>query len=340
MGCMFCFSEENLTTEHIFPAFMGGDLCVLNGSCTKCNRDFGVYEGTIKKKALSLLNLLGIKNRYGNIPNVPLTGAEIRGMDMKNLNAFRDGAGQINLTDVVVDSTTPDGRMLRQGFFISEGAGPKFVERARAKGLDVIERGVPEKIVVEATFTITLQFAFSIETRKVVAKIALAAIAHRYGLAFASSRQFDDLRRRKSVPAAEGVRVWIFANEAFMTVHSRTAYQHSVMCYLSTGMHKGWALVTLFGGISYLVELTTEYAESESRQFSIFYDASSKGCFNPIVLCDEMTIIGHVLSSHEVTKFEDRSATEAQWFPIIAAFSAERGFETSRTRPENAPPPI
>jgi hypothetical protein len=28
MACMFCKSEEDLTREHVFPAFMGGELTV------------------------------------------------------------------------------------------------------------------------------------------------------------------------------------------------------------------------------------------------------------------------------------------------------------------------
>src|SRR5208283_5123998 len=95
------------------------------------------------------------------------------------------------------------------------------------------------------------------------------------------------------------------------------------MCYLSTGMRKGWALVTLFGGICYLVDVTNDYAEKESRQFSVFYDANTKKQFSPIVLADEMTLIGHVLS--RATKFEDPTAVHEQWSPILNEFCAQKG---------------
>lgn len=100
------------------------------------------------------------------------------------------------------------------------------------------------------------------------------------------------------------------------------------MCYLSAGFHKGWALVTLFGGISYLVEVTTDYTNRESKQFSIFYDASAKKRVNPILLANEMTLIGHVLSP--ATKFEDRDAVDEQWFPIISEFCAQKGIVVQR----------
>jgi hypothetical protein len=306
---------------------MGGELEVRNGSCTRCNGDFGVAEAALKEATTPLLNLLQIENRYGVVPNAPLN-AGIRGMDVKNLPAFMDGEGEIKLSDVVRESTTDDGRRLRQGFFLTREAGDRFVERARAKGLQVIEREVPNEIVIEANYTQTTTFTFSLEARKVVAKIALAAIAYECGIPLVLSSQFDVLRQARVATGAQDLRVWIFSNERFMSAHLRTAHQHSVLCYLSAGMQKGWALVTLFGGISYLVEVTTEYTERGSRQFSIFYDADSKRRVNPIVLADEMTLIGHVLSP--ASKLENRDAVDAQWYPIISAFCAQKGLIVER----------
>ncbi|PYU68785.1 MAG: hypothetical protein DMG49_15170 [Acidobacteria bacterium] len=87
MSCIFCRSEGDLTDEHVFPAFMGGELEVQNGSCGACNREFGIAEATLREATTPLLNLLQIENRYGVVPNASLT-AQIRGMDMKNLPAF------------------------------------------------------------------------------------------------------------------------------------------------------------------------------------------------------------------------------------------------------------
>jgi hypothetical protein len=126
--------------------------------------------------------------------------------------------------------------------------------------------------------------------------------------------------------------VWIFANELFMAAHARTAHQHSIMSYLSAGRHKGWALVTLFGGLSYIVEIAPDYQGRESRQFSIFFDAAAKKPLNPVVLADEIALIGHVLSP--ATKFEDRDAVDQQWFPILQAYCKERGFEVVRITPD------
>jgi hypothetical protein len=327
MPCIFCRSQETLTDEHVFPAFMGGKLEVRNGSCERCNREFGVAEAAVKEATTPLLNLLQIKNRRGVVPNASLN-VEIRGIDLKNLPAFMDGKGEINLSDVVRESVTEDGRKLRQGFFLTKEAGDKFAKRALAKGGEVKERVVPQEIVIEADYTLTLPFVGSLEARKVAAKIAMTAIAFEYGIPFALSLQFNALRNARGAKAVQDMRVWYFANKGFMSAHVRTAHQHSVMCYLSAGMYAGWTLVTLFGGISYLVEVTTEYAERESKQFSIFYDAASKKRLNPVLLAEEMTLIGHVLSP--ATKFENRDAVDEQWFPIISAFCTPKGLAVQR----------
>jgi hypothetical protein len=322
MACIFCRSEEKLTDEHVFPAFMGGDLEVRNGSCERCNGDFGVSEAAMKEATTPLLNLLQIENRDNVVPNVPLR-AEIRGLDMKHIPAFRDGDGNINLRDVVRESTSVNGRRVRQGFFLTKEAGDRFAERARAKGLEVIEREIPREIVIEANFTLTVDFIASLDARIVAAKIALAAIALEYGAEFALTPQFDELRAARTAESPKDLPVWFFANRGLMSAYIHTPYQHGVMCYLSAGMHKGWVLVTLFGGISYIVGVTDNYTERESRQFSIFYDADAKRCYTPVVLADEMTLIGHVLSP--ATKFEDPTAVHEQWSPILYEYCAQKG---------------
>src|SRR5262249_25784633 len=106
---------------------------------------------------------------------------------------------------------------------------------------------MPKRIVIEATYTQEVMFALSLEARKVAAKIALTAIAYRYAVPFALSPQFDALRLVRHERATTKLPVRIFANENIQSAWLRTPHQHSVLCYLSAGMRKGWALVTLFG---------------------------------------------------------------------------------------------
>lgn len=319
MACIFCGSRDNLTDEHIFPAFMGGDLVVRDGSCLRCNGEYGIAEARLKQAIVPLLNLLQVKNRYGEVPNAPIS-AQIRGIDMKNLPAFIDGKGELQLRNKVEPTMTPEGRIVKKGFFISPEGGDKFAERARKRGDEILQHEVPEKIVVEASYTLNTAFAQTLEAHRIAAKIALAAIAYQYGTTFALSAQFDALRQTRT---ARAMRVWVFANEGFMSDHLRTPQEHSAICYLSAGMQRGWAVVTLFGGLTYRVDLTENYAERDSRQFSIFYDANLKKRVNPIVLYDEMTLLGHVISPS--SKLEDGEAVYDQWYPVLAAFCEQKG---------------
>lgn len=326
MPCIFCPSERNLTDEHVFPAFMGGELEVRKGSCNRCNAAFGVAEAALKEATTPLLNLLKIKNRKGTVPNVPVN-ADIRGLDMKSLPAFMDGGGQIQLQDCVTESQTADGKIIRHGFFLTKKGGETFIERAQAKGAKVIERKVPGEIVIDTNYTLTTPFAFSLPARKVAAKIALAAIALEYGIPFALSPEFDSARQARTATGDKDLRVWIFANEGLMGAFGRTAHQHSVMCYLSAQWRKGWAVVTLFGGLTYRVDVATDYTGRE-KCFGIYYDAVLKKRINPVILADEKTLIGHVLSP--ATTFEDREAVDEQWYPILSRYCAEKGIEVER----------
>jgi len=100
MPCMFCGSEDNLTSEHVFPAFIGGELEVSDGSCSRCNGEFAAWEGEIKKETALLLHLLQIKNRYGEVPKAKVD-VKIRGMEVEGLSGLREPDGTINLQNKV-----------------------------------------------------------------------------------------------------------------------------------------------------------------------------------------------------------------------------------------------
>src|ERR1700723_3775159 len=125
MSCIFCRSEERLTREHVFPAFMGGELSVPDATCETCNGTVGVAEASVRTATLPLLNLLRIRNRNGIVPNAPVR-ADIQGLDLRDLPAFMDGNGEIRLRDFVRDTIGDDGRQLRQGFFVTREAGQRF----------------------------------------------------------------------------------------------------------------------------------------------------------------------------------------------------------------------
>ncbi len=129
---MFCGSQDNLTSEHVFPAFMGGELEVPEGSCSRCNGEFATWEGQIKKETALLLHLLQIENRYGDVPRAKVD-AKIRGMEVEGLSGLREPDRTINLHEKVQQKIKSDGKKHREGFFVSQESAEKFIARARAR---------------------------------------------------------------------------------------------------------------------------------------------------------------------------------------------------------------
>ena len=330
MSCMFCGSEENLTREHIFPAFMGGKLEVPDGSCEQCNGAFAKVEADLRNNTAFLLNMFGIKNRDGVIPDAKVA-IKIRDMDVEGLSGYRIGdGGEIKLSEKVVDIIDANGKPRKRGIFTTESSAEKFIAKSKARGEQVIEQSVPESLTLDASFKFSLPFCLGFETRKVVAKIALASIAYELDISVALSPDFDRLRNvRKANTVLELPPVAFFCNEEFMGTYVRTVQQHSVMCYLSAGRRKGWALVTLFGALTYLVEVTENYTGRESKSFSIFYDAAQQKRFTPVVLADEQSLVEKILSKAK-TKFENREAIDAQWYPVFASYCANAGIPIDR----------
>ena len=136
LACIFCGSEENLTREHVFPAFMGGKLEVPDGSCKQCNGAFGKCEAELRVNTTFLLNMFGIKNRDGAIPEAKVA-IGIRGIDVEGLSGHRIGGGEIKLSDKVVDVIDADGKPRRRGIFTKNVSADKFISKSKARGEQV-----------------------------------------------------------------------------------------------------------------------------------------------------------------------------------------------------------
>ena len=336
MACVFCKETDDLTEEHVFPAFAGADLVVPDGSCKKCNNRCSKFEQKVARKTEALRHVLEIQDRYGAVPNlsvkVEVLGAGLAPVSMRGR---RKPDGDIELYDFVDQVQVQGGKKMSNGFFVSEEAAKKFIERSHARGRKTTEVDVPKEVTLISSSQQTLEFAFSYEARKTAMKIALVALAHECGCEYACLPQFDGLRRaifEKRTAAALSVR--IFANKDFASDHRRTPRQHSVRGYVSAGLHKGWAAVTLFGGLSYIVELSRGISERDSRQFSVFYDAEIRDLFHPIVLYSEHEIIGRILS--RATIFEEQAAVDAQWYPLVEEYCRSKEMDLSRILPGQA----
>lgn len=82
-----------------------------------------------------------------------------------------------------------------------------------------------------------------------------------------------------------------------------------------------------------MAQVTEDYEETSSRQFSIFFDAGTRKEFNPILLANEMSLIATALSKDTV--FENCAAIDAQWLPIVEFYCASAGIELEPIPPGN-----
>jgi hypothetical protein len=327
MPCVFDKATENLSDEHVFPAFTGANLVVKLGSCKKCNQECSKFEDRVATLTETARHIFEIPNRYGRVPSAPV-GIEVTGTGL-NIAAVgrRKSDGEIQLYDFVRETKAENGKNIRDGFFVSQESAEKFIRRSKARGEKVTELDVPKEVTLTSSGQ-PIEFAFSSDMRRTAAKIALVALANQYGTDYGCLPQFDALRGA-IIGSESNMPLRVFANADFASDYTRTPRQHSVRAYLSAGMHKGWALVTLFGGLSYVVELTNDFQERDSRHFSLFYDTELQAPFNPVVLYDEQEIIGRVLSP--ATVFEQPQAIDAQWYSIVEAYCRENGIDLSRT---------
>jgi hypothetical protein len=323
MPCIFCRSTQDLTEEHLFPAFCGGVLTVHDASCGKCNKGkCNKFENRIAAGTRPMRNVLEIEDRYGDVPDSQVTFA-FGGLVVP---AKRTGDGDILLTDYVAKALSEDGKTIKRGLFRSPETAEKFSEKARKRGERVNDVPVARDLTIEPISEQSIEFAFTPEMKQLVAKIALVGLAYRYGTEYALGSQFDKLRESIFVPTLP---VHIFANPYFADNQTRTPMQHSISTYLSAGMHHGWSVITMFGGLSYLVYLTDSFHERESRSFSIHYDIGMKRECNPIVLMDEYNLIGRIQS--DSTKFDSVDDADEQWFKIVEPYCKAKGLDIFRS---------
>lgn len=79
----WCEEEvENLTDEHVFPAFSGANLVVPNGSCKPCNNICSKFEQKIAGEVETTRHIFEIQDRYGEIPKLPVA-IEVQGEGAK-----------------------------------------------------------------------------------------------------------------------------------------------------------------------------------------------------------------------------------------------------------------
>jgi hypothetical protein len=306
--CLFCLTEaDKLTDEHVFPAALGGNLVVKNATCAACNNGFSkAFEQFIANRLTHFRRVLSIKDRRGDVPKIEVT-IEVDG-EKRKAWLMPDGS---TVLKPHVSEVSKDGIAERIFENLPEEEKESLRRVAQEKGWKLIEEPSPGG-EVEASFSGDLDFLTSDEMLRNAAKIAHSALAFRMGTGFARSDSFTEIRTYvRTGGETPGAR--IFLNEKFLAASEQGPHQHSVVIVGRRDKGRVDAIVKLFGGLCYSVNLSDQYSGADFFD-TLAYDAQ-RGEINKILVTHEQTEflqIEHITEGKD-TIWDDQKKS-GEWF--------------------------
>jgi len=316
--CLFCRREfAELTDEHVFPAAIGGELVVKNATCAECNHGISKkYEQEIAGRLVHFRRILDLKDRRGEVPKIEVT----LNMDGQERRASLRGDGELVLRPRVTE-TVKEGVVETVYENLPEAAKENLRKKAKKRGMELIEEPTPGG-VVEASFSGNLDFLTSEGMLRYIAKVAYAAMALRMGIPVAQSDSFNEIREYINTGGG-GTQVRLFVNEAFMTESAHGLHQHSVVLAGRNDKRRVDAVVRLFGGLSYMVTLSSRYEGADFFD-TLVYD-SQRGEINKALATHLQSEIVQIetLQADKDTIWDDQRKS-GEWFVSFIQKEIER----------------
>lgn len=265
--CIFCLKEhQELTDEHVFPAALGGVLVLKDNVCAPCNNGFSKFEQPLATELAPLRLLLKIPDRYGEVPQA---NATVKTQD-KEYAARVTGDGKVQVKPIV-EVVTTEGKKEYWHKFATERQKEKLRQEAKEKGGQFIETGPGEPELGEVHLGGELEAIGSEPGLRTASKIAYVGLAFLAGAKLAMSDSFDEVRTYVREGTGKPTSR-LFVNERFMWAVQQGPHQHSLII---AGRHdKGRvdAIVRLFGGLCYFVQLSEHYGGADFS-VTLGYDA-------------------------------------------------------------------
>jgi hypothetical protein len=270
--CLLCGSTENLTDEHIIPAALGGDDVVPNGSCSKCNGTSSrEFEAEFTNGLKHVCHILGVENRTGRVPSI----AGVTVINGTKLNIVLQPGGKFQFQEKKEERILDTGKKVTDYFLFSDAKVKQIQERLTRRGerLEITEPdGRP--IEFEPQSSMPLDFIGEQCALRTATKVAYFAIAKVAGSKFAELDAFSDTRNY--LLTGDGSPAQLFVNQNFAANVAVGPHQHAVQVYCDGGGEQSvFAIVTLFGGLTYLVQLSSIYRGADYG-FTYGYDARQR----------------------------------------------------------------
>ncbi len=270
--CLFCLREVEgdtvrSTDEHIFPAALGGNLVVKDGSCDGCNHGNSKFEQALAVELTPMRMLLQIPNRYGKVPH---TTATIVTPD-KTYDGRVKGDGSVIVKPLVTEEKNEKGEREFVHRFLTDSQKEKLRAQAKEKGQQLIEMGPGDPVRAEVHIGGDLMVIGSPEGLRTAAKIAYVGLAHLVGVKVAAGEAFTEVRQFILEGKPEGV-ARIFTNKRYLEACQQGPHQHSIAIAARRDKHRVDAIVRLFGELTYFVVLSDHYDGADFCN-TLVYDA-------------------------------------------------------------------
>jgi len=292
--CIFCrVPSKKLTNEHVFPAALGGNLVLKQGTCDLCNHCFSKFEKPLLTELAPFRALLRIQNRRGDVPEVEATAKTVD----KDYAGLLKSDGTVQLKRTVTEVKNPDGTREFVHRFLNQRQRAKLLKEITHKGLRYDELGPGDPVRAEIHIGGDFKEIGSTNGLRSVAKIAYVGLAYLAGTGLAIGDSYDQVRNFIMNGAAKQS-ARLFVNYKFAADVRQGPHQHSIILAGRHDRRRVDAIVRLFGGLSYFVTLSDCYAGADFNKM-LLYDGHrrAKDGFLVTHLETEMLQIESVLTS-------------------------------------------
>ena len=250
--CLFCPSESGLTNEHVFPAALGGGIELKSGTCCSCNCKFSKdFEQEINRCFVPIRNMLSIPDRRGKIPEVDAE-ARVEGQ-VAPAKILAGGKVHIRPMKLTIENSSGEKQVIYRAF--SREDEKNLLANLEAKGKSVEPEPLPG-IEKPAEFEWKYGCLISSAAFRTVAKIAFVGFAYHFGSRLTYSEAFNCIRKFIADGSQESPAVRLFHNEVFRTGTQSNPFLHALLFAADGKEKKVWAIVILFGKLTYLVKLS------------------------------------------------------------------------------------
>jgi HNH endonuclease len=302
--CIFCLKDKPPSEEHFIPAALGGHIVLRDCVCQDDNNSFAAqFETELFRELVPLRLLLQIPDRDGKIPTSNVV-VKIDGKDYKG--RIKDGT--VQMAPIIQKHVMPDGVLELSAKFLTDAMKADWDKRV-ADGKWIPVAGVSEKQGPEegeVHLGGELEVCSSSQGLRNAAKISFLGLVRQIGPKMVLVEGFNPIRRFIMSGEGNGL-VRLFVLEPFLDMVQLGPHQHSLILAARNSERRIDAIVRIFGGMCYFVNLSSAYAGADFF-LTFAYDAcrgEENGALQTQFFA-EFLQVGDILTNPE-TVWDDRA---------------------------------